>query len=329
MTMTRGDDPASTAGSATAEAAGAAPAKARERRSHVPGDGSGDGGRGRAGPEGHAPRGPQPEADADRRRRAHGGAHRARAPTSSWSYPGGVILPIYDILGDYPEIRHILVRHEQGGAHAADGYARASGKVGVCMGTSGPGATNLVTGIATAQLDSHPDGRDHRQRAQRPDRQGRVPGDRHHRHHAADDEAQLPGPQRRRHPARRRRGVLPRPQRPARAGPHRHHEGRPPAGDDAPSTPPSTRSSPACRASARRSRATQAAQAGRQRDRRGEAAADPRRPRRPHRRGEGRAQGVRGEDPDPGRVDAARHRRAWTRSTRWPTATWACTAGST
>ena len=56
-----------------------------------------------------------------------------------FSYPGGVILPIYDILGDYPEIRHILVRHEQGGGHAADGYARASGKVGVCMGTSGPG----------------------------------------------------------------------------------------------------------------------------------------------------------------------------------------------
>jgi acetolactate synthase-1/2/3 large subunit len=73
-----------------------------------------------------------------------------------FSYPGGVILPIYDILGDYPEIRHILVRHEQGGGHAADGYARASGRVGVCMGTSGPGATNLVTAIATAQLDSIP-----------------------------------------------------------------------------------------------------------------------------------------------------------------------------
>ena len=73
-----------------------------------------------------------------------------------FSYPGGVILPIYDILGDYPEIRHILVRHEQGGGHAADGYARASGKVGVCMGTSGPGATNLVTAIGTAQLDSVP-----------------------------------------------------------------------------------------------------------------------------------------------------------------------------
>ena len=73
-----------------------------------------------------------------------------------FSYPGGVILPLYDILGDYPELRHILVRHEQGGAHAADGYARVTGRVGVCMGTSGPGATNLVTGIGTALLDSIP-----------------------------------------------------------------------------------------------------------------------------------------------------------------------------
>ena len=73
-----------------------------------------------------------------------------------FSYPGGVILPLYDILGDYPELRHILVRHEQGGAHAADGYARVTGRVGVCMGTSGPGATNLVTGIGTALLDSVP-----------------------------------------------------------------------------------------------------------------------------------------------------------------------------
>jgi acetolactate synthase-1/2/3 large subunit len=73
-----------------------------------------------------------------------------------FSYPGGVILPLYDILGDYPELRHVLVRHEQGGAHAADGYARVTRKVGVCMGTSGPGATNLVTGIGTAMLDSIP-----------------------------------------------------------------------------------------------------------------------------------------------------------------------------
>ncbi|HTS15410.1 MAG TPA: biosynthetic-type acetolactate synthase large subunit [Candidatus Sulfotelmatobacter sp.] len=73
-----------------------------------------------------------------------------------FGYPGGVVLPLYDVLGDYPALRHVLVRHEQGAAHAADGYARASGRVGVCLGTSGPGATNLVTGLATAQLDSIP-----------------------------------------------------------------------------------------------------------------------------------------------------------------------------
>ncbi len=73
-----------------------------------------------------------------------------------FGYPGGVILPLYDVWADYPELRTILVRHEQGAAHAADGYARATGRVGVCLGTSGPGATNLVTGIATAQLDSIP-----------------------------------------------------------------------------------------------------------------------------------------------------------------------------
>jgi acetolactate synthase-1/2/3 large subunit len=69
--------------------------------------------------------------------------------------PGGSIMPIYDVLYD-SEIRHILARHEQSAAHMADGYARASGKVGVCMATSGPGATNLVTGIATASADSSP-----------------------------------------------------------------------------------------------------------------------------------------------------------------------------
>ncbi len=72
-----------------------------------------------------------------------------------FGYPGGANLPIYDAMRDFP-IHHVLVRHEQGGAHMADGYARASGKVGVCMATSGPGATNLVTGIATAQMDSVP-----------------------------------------------------------------------------------------------------------------------------------------------------------------------------
>lgn len=72
-----------------------------------------------------------------------------------FGYPGGATLPIYDAMLDYP-IKHVLVRHEQGAAHAADGFSRASGKVGVAMATSGPGATNLVTGIATAMMDSSP-----------------------------------------------------------------------------------------------------------------------------------------------------------------------------
>ena len=76
-----------------------------------------------------------------------------------FGYPGGAILPIYDELHKAESrgwLQHILVRHEQGGTHAADAYARATGQVGVCFGTSGPGATNLVTGIATAHMDSVP-----------------------------------------------------------------------------------------------------------------------------------------------------------------------------
>lgn len=73
-----------------------------------------------------------------------------------FGYPGGAIMPVYDALVDHPAIRHILVRHEQGAALAANGFARHTGKVGVCMATSGPGATNLVTGIADAWLDSVP-----------------------------------------------------------------------------------------------------------------------------------------------------------------------------
>lgn len=72
-----------------------------------------------------------------------------------FGFPGGKVIPIYDVLYD-AEIKHILTRHEQGAAHAADGYARASGKVGVCLATSGPGATNLVTGLSTAYMDSIP-----------------------------------------------------------------------------------------------------------------------------------------------------------------------------
>src|SRR5262249_12030558 len=72
-----------------------------------------------------------------------------------FGYPGGAIMPAYDALLD-SSIRHVLVRHEQGAAHMADGYARASGRVGVAIATSGPGATNLVTGSATAMLDAVP-----------------------------------------------------------------------------------------------------------------------------------------------------------------------------
>ncbi len=73
-----------------------------------------------------------------------------------FGFPGGVLLPFYDALYDCQDIEHILVRHEQGAAHMADGYARATGKVGVCLATSGPGATNLVTGITNAYMDSIP-----------------------------------------------------------------------------------------------------------------------------------------------------------------------------
>ena len=73
-----------------------------------------------------------------------------------FGYPGGAIMPFYHALPEYPQLRHILVRHEQAAAHAADGYARASGRAGICVATSGPGATNLVTGLATAHLDSSP-----------------------------------------------------------------------------------------------------------------------------------------------------------------------------
>ena len=81
---------------------------------------------------------------------------RERGVDMIFGYPGGMILPMYDALVDEKEIKQILVTHEQNAAHAADGYARATGKVGVCMATSGPGATNLVTGIATAFMDSIP-----------------------------------------------------------------------------------------------------------------------------------------------------------------------------
>ena len=82
-------------------------------------------------------------------------ALEAQGVDTIFGYPGGAVLEIYDALKT-SNIRHVLVRNEQGGAHAASGYARATGKVGVCLATSGPGATNLVTGIATANMDSVP-----------------------------------------------------------------------------------------------------------------------------------------------------------------------------
>jgi acetolactate synthase I/II/III large subunit len=81
----------------------------------------------------------------------------AEGTETIFGYPGGAIMPIYDALYDYKEkLNHILVRHEQGGIHAGQGYARTSGKVGVVFATSGPGATNLVTGLADAMIDSTP-----------------------------------------------------------------------------------------------------------------------------------------------------------------------------
>ena len=73
-----------------------------------------------------------------------------------FGYPGGAVIDIYDVLPEYQQLKHILVRHEQGAVHMADGYARASGKAGVALVTSGPGATNTVTGIANAYCDSIP-----------------------------------------------------------------------------------------------------------------------------------------------------------------------------
>ena len=131
-----------------------------------------------------------------------------------FGYPGGAILPAYDAMLGYP-VRHILVRHEQGATHMADGYARASGKVGVAIATSGPGATNMVTGIATAMMDSSPIVCITGQVGSKLIGSDAFQEMRHHRHHAADHEAQLPGDARRR--TLRRRFSKPSPWR-ARGG---------------------------------------------------------------------------------------------------------------
>jgi len=156
MTMTKGtpDGGSPPAADPAPSRAGTAPV-ARPRRSHVPADGSAT-----ATAVEHARSAMLHEVKPRKRTRIGADvvceALLRQGVDVVFSYPGGVILPLYDILADYPELRHILVRHEQGGAHAADGYARVTGRVGVCIGTSGPGATNLVTGIGTALLDSVP-----------------------------------------------------------------------------------------------------------------------------------------------------------------------------
>ena len=107
---------------------------------------------------------------------------RERGVDLIFGYPGGMILPLYDALVDEKEIKQVLVTHEQNAAHAADGYARATGKVGVCMATSGPGATNLVTGIATDRAGRHGFTRSRR-----------LSRDGHTRQHHARHETQLQG----------------------------------------------------------------------------------------------------------------------------------------
>ena len=253
----------------------------------------------------------------------------ARASTSSSRYPGGVILPFYDILGDYPELRHVLVRHEQGGAHAADGYARVTGRVGVCMGTSGPGATNLVTGIGTALLDSVPMvaitgnvpgaliGKDAFQEI---DINGiTLPMTKHN--YLVRDADDLP------------RVVaeafhIARTGRPG-PGPHRHHQGRPPAGDPGDASDRGRGHRRAARLPPEHGRPRPSAQVGGRRDRRREAPGHPGRTRRPPRRGMGRPRSRSPRRPrsrSPGRCSGSAPS---TRPIRSPTATWGCTAGST
>ena len=109
-----------------------------------------------------------------------------------FGYPGGVVLPLYDRFPAHPEIHHILVRHEQGAGHAADGYARASGRIGCALATSGPGATNLVTAIQNAMMDSVPTLFITGNVARNLIGKDGFPGGRRDGHHDAVREAQLP-----------------------------------------------------------------------------------------------------------------------------------------
>ena len=144
-----------------------------------------------------------------------------------FGYPGGAVLPIYDALFQQSNrLQHVLVRHEQGAVHAAEGYARSTGKVGCVLVTSGPGATNAVTGLTDAFCELDPDRLHHWPGADPPHRQRCLPGMRHCRHHPALHQVQLPGEEYRRSAGRAARGVPYRQERAARSGRHRHPQGR-------------------------------------------------------------------------------------------------------
>ena len=147
--------------------------------------------------------------------------------THLFGYPGGAVLPIYDVIFAQDKVQHILVRHEQGAVHAAEGYARSTGKVGFVLVTSGPGATNAVTGLTDALCNSIPIVCITGQVPHAPDRQRCVPGMRHGRHHPAVHQAQLPGQAHRRSAARAARGIPHRCERAAGAGGGRYSEGHP------------------------------------------------------------------------------------------------------
>ena len=143
-----------------------------------------------------------------------------------FGYPGGAVLNIYDELFKQDKVKHVLVRHEQGAVHAADGYSRSSTKIGVALVTSGPGRHQCGDRHRDGLHGFDSDGRAHRPGADARDRPGRVPGMRHGRHHAALRQAQLPGEGRQGSGGHDQEGVLPRRDRPAGPGARRHSEGR-------------------------------------------------------------------------------------------------------
>ncbi len=144
-----------------------------------------------------------------------------------FGYPGGAVLPIYDEIFQQNRIRHVLVRHEQGAVHAAEGYARSTGKPGVVLVTSGPGATNAVTGLTDALLELDPDRRSDGPGAHLHDRHRRLSRGRHRRHHPPLHKAQLAGERDRPPGARAARGVPRRRVGSSRTGARRYPEGRP------------------------------------------------------------------------------------------------------